>query len=122
MSSNPTSPAPHNPQSPNRASDQFTYNGTWPEMFGVMFVQGLLSSITLGIYYPWAYCKIRKWVLEHTYCEGRQLTFVGNGAEFFGILIVQFLLVIVTIGIYGLLQIPTHKILQYDVRNTKFLG
>jgi uncharacterized membrane protein YjgN (DUF898 family) len=105
-----------------RTSNQFTYTGTWPELFGVLFVQGLLTVITLGIYYPWGFCQIRKWVLEHTYAEGRQLTFVGSGSELFGILFVQVLLTIITLGIWYLLQLPTHKLLVFDVKHTKFHG
>lgn len=103
-----------------KIEDRFHYTGKWPELFGILFIQGLLITITLGIYYPWGYCSIRKWVLERTYAEGRQLTFVGKGSELFGILIVQLLLTIVTIGIWSLLQIPVHKILEFDVNNTRF--
>ncbi|MBN2104643.1 DUF898 family protein [bacterium] len=102
--------------------NDFKYTGKWPELFGVLFVQGFLTMITLGIYYPWAYCNIRKWTLEHTLAEGRQLTFTGNGSELFGIILVQILLTFVTLGIWSLLQLPAHKILEYDVNNTKFTG
>lgn len=99
---------------------QFVYTGTWPELFGVLFIQGLLSCITFGIYYPWAYCAIRRWTMEHTYAENRQLTFVGNGAALFGILFVQLLLTVVTVGIWSFLQIPVHKLLEFDTANTRF--
>ncbi|MHB9025781.1 MAG: DUF898 family protein [Armatimonadota bacterium] len=114
---------PPMPTSPSAvAGQQFTYTGTWPELFGVLFVQMLLTSITLGIYYPWAFCVIRKWTLEHTFAEGRQLTFVGNGGELFVILLVQGLLSLITCGIYAFLQIPTQKLLEFDVRNTRFVA
>jgi predicted RNA-binding Zn-ribbon protein involved in translation (DUF1610 family) len=101
-------------------TNEFKYTGEWSELFGVVFVQGLLSTLTLGIYYPWAYCKIRKWVLEHTTVQDRQLTFIGNGSELFGILFLQVILVIVTAGIWALLQIPVQKLIEYDTANTKF--
>lgn len=103
-----------------KTENRFHYTGKWSELFAVSFVQGLLILITIGIYYPWAYCNIRKWVLGHTYAEGRQLTFVGKGSELFGILIVQILLTIITIGIWSFLQIPVHKVLEFDVNNTRF--
>ncbi len=99
---------------------EFNYTGQWPELFGVLFGYSLLTIITFGIYYSWAFCNIRKWVLEHTYAEGRQLTFMGRGTELFGILFVQILLTVVTFGIWSFLQIPIHKFLEFDIRNTKF--
>lgn len=100
---------------------EWVYTGTWQELFVLLLVQGILTVITFYIYYPWAYCAIRKWTLEHTYAENRQLTFVGNGGEFFGIVLVQLLLTAVTFGIWGFLQIPTQKFLEFDVKNTRFM-
>jgi DNA-directed RNA polymerase subunit RPC12/RpoP len=102
-------------------NNEFKYNGEWSELFGVVFIQGLLITLTLGLYYPWGYCKIRKWVLEHTYVEDRQLTFIGNGSELFGILFLQVILTIVTVGIWALLQIPFQKLIEFDTANTKFI-
>jgi uncharacterized membrane protein YjgN (DUF898 family) len=101
--------------------DKFEYRAEWSDLFGVLFVHGLLCFITVWIYYPWAYCKIKKWVLEHTYIGGRRLTFIGSGGELFGILFLQLILTIITFGIYGFLEIPTHKLLEYNTRNTAFL-
>jgi uncharacterized membrane protein YjgN (DUF898 family) len=102
------------------ANGNFTYTGKWQEFFGVCFIQWLLTMITLGFYSPWAYCKIREWMLEKTFSEGKQLTFTGRGIDLFIIYLVQIALTIVTLGIWALLQIPTHKIVEFDTVNIAF--
>jgi uncharacterized membrane protein YjgN (DUF898 family) len=37
--------------------------------FGLLWGQALLSIITLGVYIPWAYAKVGRWLLSATYCE-----------------------------------------------------
>jgi uncharacterized membrane protein YjgN (DUF898 family) len=37
--------------------------------FGLLWGQTLLSIITLGIYLPWAYANVGRWLLSATYCE-----------------------------------------------------
>ena len=52
---------------------QFGYDIDPKNDFLMLWGQILLSIITLGIYYPWAFCKISKRVLGKTYIEKTQI-------------------------------------------------
>jgi uncharacterized membrane protein YjgN (DUF898 family) len=66
----------------------------------------LLTFITLGIYFPWFICRLRRLfdenllLLENEQPVGK-LAFSGSGGELFKVLIVGYLLTIVTLGIYA---------------------
>jgi uncharacterized membrane protein YjgN (DUF898 family) len=57
------------------------YHGTGGSLFGLMFVNGLLSAITLGIYSFWARTKIRQFHYSNTEIDGDRLTYHGTGGE-----------------------------------------
>ena len=40
--------------------------------FGFIWIPMLLTIVTLGIYYPWAFCKINKRILSKTYVESSE--------------------------------------------------
>lgn len=50
-------------------SIQFGYNIDQLNDFKMIWVQILLTVVTLGIYYPWAFCKVNQRVLGKTYME-----------------------------------------------------
>jgi uncharacterized membrane protein YjgN (DUF898 family) len=53
-----------------RGDVQFAHMGFEGEKgFGLLWGQVLLSIITIGIYAPWAYSKIGKWLIGATYVE-----------------------------------------------------
>ncbi|MCJ7665240.1 MAG: YjgN family protein [Actinobacteria bacterium] len=66
----------------------------------VLFVQCLITGVTLGIYYPWAMVKIQKYLLERTSYEGKKFSTTANGGELFCLFFVQGLLTLITLGIY----------------------
>lgn len=45
------------------------FDGSIGKGFGLLWGQALLSIITLGIYVPWAYARIGRWLLGATYYE-----------------------------------------------------
>jgi len=57
-------------------------------------------SLTFGIWFPWAICRILGWEYENTYLNERQFQFSGRGAELFPMLLGIFALNILTIGFY----------------------
>ena len=68
---------------------QFQFSGEGGSFFGVLFVNMLLTFVTLYIYLPWAVCKIVSWWLDHTVAvapDGSQykLRFTGDGGSLFG--------------------------------------
>lgn len=62
---------------------------------------GLLLTVTIGIAYPWVYCMMVGWRINHTIIDGRRLHFYGNGGELIGQWIKMILLMIITLGIYS---------------------
>ena len=78
------------------------FDGGLLQQIGWTLLGGLITTITLGICYPWALCMIYGWETRHTVVEGRRLNFDGTGGQLFGNWIKWFLLTIITLGIYSL--------------------
>ena len=76
----------------------------WPSV-SLIWVQMVLSFLTLGIYLPEAYIKIYRYFVEHSEIlverkqEGR-LGFQGQTGRGFGLLWGQLLLTVITLGVY----------------------
>lgn len=77
----------------------------WPTV-ALIWVQFLISAVTLGIYLPVAYIKIYRYFVEHTEFHAIQapvgrLGFRGQTGRGFGLLWGQILLTLITVGIYA---------------------
>lgn len=79
----------------------------WPSV-SMIWVQMLLSVLTLGIYLPAAYIKVYRYLVGHTEIQTEQqqeeegrLGFRGRTGWGFGLLWGQILLTAVTLGIYA---------------------
>lgn len=57
------------------------FKGQGSEYFGIWILNALLIGITLGIYYPWAKTKSRKFFTSNTYFSGSPLSYHGTGSE-----------------------------------------
>ena len=77
------------------------FDGKWYQLFGVNFVAGLVTVITLSFGAYWAYCYRQRWFCKHTSIDGYRLSFDGKGAQYFGKCICWTLLTVITFGIYG---------------------
>ena len=77
------------------------FDGGLLQLIGWKIFGGLITSITLGICYPWAVCMVYNWETKHTVIEGRRLKFTGTAIGLFGNWIKWWLLTIITFGIYG---------------------
>ena len=79
------------------------YTGTPQELAKVMVVNTLLTSITCGIYTPWAIVRMREFVDSKVLVGGQpnRLTFHGDPASLLGTYILGAILTNVTCGIYG---------------------
>jgi hypothetical protein len=51
------------------AAGRLGFDGSIGKGFGLLWGQSLLCIVTLGIYIPWAYAKIGRWLLGATYYE-----------------------------------------------------
>jgi len=85
---------------------KFQFRGKGGEMFGIMFVGGLLTLVTLGIYYSWFVARMSSYLagnIAGTDASGREYTgaFNGRGGSLFCVIFVGVLLSIITFGIYS---------------------
>lgn len=84
-------------------SEQTTsyFDGGLFQKIGWTLLGCLVTTITLGICLPWAYCMLYNWEVKHTVIEGRRLRFDGKAIQLFGNWIKWLLLTLITLGIYG---------------------
>ncbi len=96
------------------------FDGGLLQLIGWTLLGMIITTLTLGICYPWALCMVYKWQIDHTVIEGKRLEFTGSAWSLFGQWIKWLLLTIITLGIYGLwLGIALEK---WKVENTKFVA
>lgn len=60
---------------------QPSFHGEGGALFGIYFVGGLLSAITLGIYSFWARVNVRHYLYGHTELAGDRFQYHGTGRE-----------------------------------------
>jgi len=99
-------------------SAHFSFDGGAGTYLPMAILAWLLTSVTLGIAYPWAVCMMQRWRTEHTYIDGRPLTFTGSGGDLFVHWIKWFLLCIITLGIYSFWVVP--ELNRWIVEHTDF--
>ncbi|MBX2815980.1 MAG: DUF898 domain-containing protein [Saprospiraceae bacterium] len=121
-----------------QGSPEFNFYGKGSKFFGIAIVNFLLTYITLGLYYPWAKCAIRKYLWGETEFDDSAFTFHGTGKEMFrgfiiayGILLLCiacfFINPIVAIGVFliAILILPALAIFgawRYRVTRTSWRG
>lgn len=82
------------------AHGNFEFKGLGGSFLWLAIWTSILTSITLGIYGPWAYCHKKRWLAANTYIDGQQLVFKGTGGSAFGLFLLVFFLSLITFGIY----------------------
>jgi uncharacterized membrane protein YjgN (DUF898 family) len=94
------------------------FDGGLLQLIGWQILGGLVTTLTLGICYPWAICMIYRWEAKHTVINGRRLKFTGTATQLFGNWIKWLLLTLITFGIYSFwLNI---KLMQWKTKHTVF--
>ncbi|MDR2582030.1 MAG: DUF898 domain-containing protein [Fibromonadaceae bacterium] len=94
------------------------FDGGLLQLIGWGIVGSLITTLTLGICFPWALCMILGWKVNHTVIEGRRLQFNGSAVNLFAHWIIWWLLGIITLGIYYFwVYIAVQK---WIVKNTTF--
>ncbi len=69
--------------------------------FVKMFIRGaLLTAITLGLYYPFFYNNMWRFLIGNTYYGTRRFEFNGSGADLFGRFLLAVVLTPLTLGLY----------------------
>lgn len=94
------------------------FDGGMLGYIGINLLTILLTTVTLGLAFPWVKCIKQNWMTKHTIINGQRLRFNGTGLSLFSDYIIWLLLTIVTFGIYGFWL--TIKIKQWEVKNTEF--
>lgn len=59
-------------------SERFTFSGGAGEYFGILFTNGLLNAITLGIYSPWAKVRALQYLYGNTDLAGGEFQFTAD--------------------------------------------
>ena len=59
------------------------FHGSYRQFLGLSLYNIVLTIITLGIYYPWAKCAIRKFLWQETEIAGSRFEWHGTGREMF---------------------------------------
>ena len=97
---------------------QFKFDGDVPSFLGISIVSFIITVISVGILFPFAYCMRQKWVAHHTVIEGRRLKFNGSGFSLIGKWIIWLFLCFITLGIYSFWVVP--RFIKWQVENTSF--
>ena len=100
-------------------SEKSYFDGGLLQLIGWKILGFLITLLTGGICYPWAFCMIYHWEISHTVINGQRLRFNGTALQLFGNWIKWFLLTIITFGIYGFwIHI---KLTKWKVKHTEFV-
>ena len=83
------------------AHGKFEFKGTGGGFLWLFIWTSILTVITFGIFFPWAYSHNQKWIAERTFIDGKQLCFKGTGIGFFGTWLLIVFLTVITLGIYA---------------------
>jgi uncharacterized membrane protein YjgN (DUF898 family) len=67
-----------------RPGHAFAFTGDGMEYFAIQFVNGVLTMVTLGIFYPWARIRELRFLIGSLRIGEDSLTFRGSGGELFG--------------------------------------
>jgi hypothetical protein len=94
------------------------YRGNAIDLFFEYFLVVFFSILTLGIYAFWGAVQIRRFILSHTYVDGKPLAFEGTGGQYFVIWLVNGLLTMITLGFYAALGFSTVRWLQWEARSS----
>ena len=79
----------------------FEFRGTGFGYLWLLIWTSVISVITLGLYFPWAYSALQRWIADNTYVNDRQLVFTGSGIQFLGHWLLIMILTFITLGLYA---------------------
>jgi len=68
---------------PSKPDHKFTFHGSYTQYLGLSLYNLLLTVVTLGLYYPWAKCAIRNFLMQETEVDGSRFEWHGTGKEMF---------------------------------------
>lgn len=96
------------------------FDGGLLQLIGYKILGAIVTTLTLGICLPWAYCMVYNWETKHTVIDGKRLEFDGTAVQLFGNWIKWLLLTVITLGIYGFWV--NIKLKQWRTKHTHFVS
>ncbi|UER67840.1 hypothetical protein LKV13_03530 [Borrelia sp. BU AG58] len=99
-------------------SSKSYFDGGVCESICVYVGAAVITCFTLGFCFPWAYCMVCKFHVDHTVIEGRRLKFEEDGANLLGHWIIWWVFCVITLGIYALWM--GVKVEKWKVEHTRF--
>lgn len=88
------------------AKPNFEFKGSAGGWLGVGIIAFIISAITFGLAFPWAYVMVLNYEVENIAFQGRRLKFNGTGFGLLGNWIKWWFLTIITLGIYSFWVYP----------------
>jgi uncharacterized membrane protein YjgN (DUF898 family) len=76
-----------------------SYKGSGSELFKIQIVNLILTTVTLGLYYPWAKARSLEYLYGQSHFEESPFAFTGTGKEMFKGFIKAFILIVVVYGV-----------------------
>lgn len=109
-----------NPENNDLDENQSFFDGGYLAYIGYNILVAFVTSITLGIAFPWMCCLLQKWKAKHTVICGKRMYFDGTGVQLIGKFILWSFLTIITFGIYGFWMSIAIK--KWISKHTHFVG
>jgi uncharacterized membrane protein YjgN (DUF898 family) len=78
--------------------NELIFKGEGTELLGIMLLNWILTSFTLGLYYPWARVAKLRFLYQNTHLNGTPFVFSGTGKELFKGFIKLFVIIAVLYG------------------------
>jgi uncharacterized membrane protein YjgN (DUF898 family) len=78
---------------------RFSFRGSMREFVGLFVVGSVLTSLTLGIYYPVFVTKQQAFMISHSYFGSRKFDFDGRGRSLIGAFLGMIVLFLPTVGL-----------------------
>lgn len=94
------------------------FDGGLLQLIGWTILGFIVTVLTFGICFPWAFTMKYNWETKHTVINGRRLRFNGTALQLFGNWIKWLILTFITLGIYGL-WLPI-KLKKWRTKHTSF--
>lgn len=97
---------------------KFEFRGSGLGYFWLFLWTSLVSIITFGLFFPWAYSAQQRWIADNTYVGGRRQAFVGSGLGLLGHWLLIMILTFITFGLY--MPWAYCRLKRWEVENTVF--
>lgn len=97
---------------------RFSFDGGAATYAGTAILGILITTLTLGICYPFAVVLKERWRCQHTFIDGQQLVFTGSAVGLLGRWLLWLFLSIITLGIFLFWVAP--RMQAWKTVNTEF--